>query len=290
MSSDKSATPDVGAFENLDTVRGGVQSVEVGMRVLCALADAGGEQSLGRIAESAGMPSAKAHRYLVSLMRSGFVERASRSNRYVLGAQALRIGLVALARMDVIEVAASTLNELRDKIPGSLLLAVWGDIGPTIVRWIESATPVTVNVRAGSKMPLLRSATGKVFAAYLPAQKTQPLIERELAEMAERKLPVPSAAELEALWERVRKAGLGHTAGEMLPGVLALAAPLFNHQQEVAAVIAALGPTGFFDDSLEGDTARELRRAANAISLRLGAPPPPDDAGRRQHTDKRSGS
>jgi DNA-binding IclR family transcriptional regulator len=282
MSSDKSTAPDPSGLENLDTARAGVQSVEVGMRVLCALADAGGEQSLGRIAESAGMPSAKAHRYLVSLMRAGFVERAPQSNRYVLGAQALRIGLVALARVDVIEIAAGTLNELRDKIPGSLLLAIWADTGPMIVRWIESATPVTVNVRAGSHMPLLRSATGQVFAAYLPQQKTKPLIERELAEMAERKVAVPGTAELQARWERVRKAGLGHTAGEMLPGVLALAVPLFNHQQELAAVIAALGPAGFFDDSLEGTTARELRRVAAAISLRLGAPTrSPDDLGGR---------
>ena len=135
---------------NVSSERGGVQSVEVGMKVLCALADAGGEQSLGRIAESADMPSAKAHRYLVSLMRAGFVERDSKSNRYVLGAEALRIGLVALARTDVIEVAGAELNTLRERVSGALLLAVWGAMGPTIVRWVESSRPVTVNVRAGS--------------------------------------------------------------------------------------------------------------------------------------------
>jgi DNA-binding IclR family transcriptional regulator len=265
---------DTETVENMDSTseRGGVQSVEVGMKVLRALADAGGEQNLSRLAESAGMPSAKAHRYLVSLMRAGFVERDPNSNRYVLGAEALRVGLVALARSDVIEIAAAELNALRDKISGSLLLAVWGSTGPTIVRWLESSRPVTVNVRAGSNMPLLRSATGQVFAAYMPERTVAPFIEQELAEMKKRKMSVPTPDELKKWLESIRATGLGHTAGEMLPGVLALAAPLFNHQNELVAVIAALGPAGFFDDAADGETARELRQAASSISQRLGAP------------------
>jgi DNA-binding IclR family transcriptional regulator len=265
---------DTETVENMDSTseRGGVQSVEVGMKVLRALADAGGEQNLSRLAGSAGMPSAKAHRYLVSLMRAGFVERDPNSNRYVLGAEALRVGLVALARSDVIEIAAAELNALRDKISGSLLLAVWGSTGPTIVRWLESSRPVTVNVRAGSNMPLLRSATGQVFAAYMPERTVAPFIEQELAEMKKRKMSVPTPDELKKWLESIRATGLGHTAGEMLPGVLALAAPLFNHQNELVAVIAALGPAGFFDDAADGETARELRQAASSISQRLGAP------------------
>jgi hypothetical protein len=48
--------------------------------------------------------------FIVSLMCAGFVERDPNSNRYVLGAEALRVGLVALARSDVIEIAAAELN------------------------------------------------------------------------------------------------------------------------------------------------------------------------------------
>jgi DNA-binding IclR family transcriptional regulator len=268
-----SSDPEIEIIESLDVgpERGGVQSVEVGMRVLCALADGGGDQALSRIAERAGMPSAKAHRYLVSLMRAGFVERDTYTNRYVLGAEALRVGLVALARTDVIEFAAGELSTLRDKISGALLLAVWGAKGPTIVRWVESNRHITVNVKVGSNMPLLRSATGQVFAAYMPSAVVEPFIQQELEEMRQGKMPVPNEAELTARLARVRKVGLGHTAGGMLPGVLALAAPLFNHQQELVGVITALGPRGFFDDSLEGTTASELKAAASSVSHRLGA-------------------
>jgi DNA-binding IclR family transcriptional regulator len=253
------------------TEKGGVQSVEVGMKVLKVLADSGGAQNLSRIAESAGIHTAKAHRYLTSLMRSGFVDRESKTNRYVLGPEALRVGLVALARTDVVDVAGTELDVLRDKISATLLLAVWSRTGPTIVRWVESGRPVTVNVRAGSHMPVLKSATGQVFAAFLPPEIVQPFIEAELVEMKRQKLPVPSVAEIKAKLDKVRKVGLGHTAGEMLPGVLALAAPIFNYQREIVGVVAALGPKGFFNDSFGGETARELRSAAASISERLGS-------------------
>jgi DNA-binding IclR family transcriptional regulator len=251
--------------------RGGVQSVEVGIRVLCALADAGGEQSLGRIAERAGMPPAKAHRYLASLSRAGFVERSDTSNRYVLGSLALRIGLVALSRLDIMEAARTELNELCERVEGSLMLAVWGTNGPTIIRWIESTRPVTVNVRVGSNMPLLRSATGAVFAAYLPEAITLPFIKAELAEMRKKEKTAPTLSEIADRMAKVRKVGLGHTSGGVLPGVLALAAPVYNYNNQLTAVITALGPSGFFDDSLQGRTAKELRAASVRLSERLGA-------------------
>jgi DNA-binding IclR family transcriptional regulator len=44
-------------------------------------------------------------------------------------------------------------------------------------------------------MPLLRSATGLVFAAYMPERTVAPFIEQELAEMKKRKMPVPNPDE-----------------------------------------------------------------------------------------------
>ncbi len=249
---------------------GGVQSVEVGMRVLVALADLGGEEGLGKIAKCVSMPPAKAHRYLASLIRAGFVERASNSNRYVLGGTALRVGLAALSRVDVIEAAHSELDRLRDTIDGSLMLSVWGTNGPTIVRWVESARPVTVNVRVGSNMPLLRSATGQVFAAFLPSSRTASLMKEELKEL-KREGRSLSMDEVEERLKQVRKTGLGHTAGGVLPGVMALAAPIYNHNNQLAGAITALGPSGFFDDSINGETARVLLACSQRLSANLGA-------------------
>ena len=62
----------------------------------------------------------------------------------------------------------------------AVFLSVWGEHGPTIVRWEEISRAIAVNVRVGSTMPLLRSATGQVFGAFLPDEVTAPFVRPEL--------------------------------------------------------------------------------------------------------------
>jgi DNA-binding IclR family transcriptional regulator len=243
----------------------GVRSVETGMALLWALAArARVPASLSDLAAAADMAPAKAHRYLVSLIRAGMVEQDRASGRYRLGGAALNVGLAALGALDVMRLAGEALEGLCEAIDETVLLAVWGNKGPVVVRWEEASRPVTTNVRAGSVMPLLNSATGRVFAAYLPEGKTKALIAEERAQ-------APALAKgYASVVEETRKHGLGRVDGDLLPGVAGLAAPVFNHQGELVAVIAALGPQGQFDADWDGGTARALKDAADGLSRRLG--------------------
>jgi len=72
--SDTSSTPPV-------KQRQGIQSIEVGTRLLRALAAHGRAMMLRDVARHAGMPPAKAHRYLVSFMRMGLVEQDANTGR-----------------------------------------------------------------------------------------------------------------------------------------------------------------------------------------------------------------
>lgn len=162
----------------------GVRSVESGMRVVTALARSMGAMSLKDLASAAGMPASKAHRYVVSLIRSGMVEQDDATGRYDLGPAALELGLAALGRLDMVKLGTSALKQLQEQIDETVALAIWGNRGPTIVRWMEASRPVTVNVRLGSVMPLLCSAIGRCFLAHMPRTRIQDLIEQELREPA----------------------------------------------------------------------------------------------------------
>lgn len=254
--------------------RQGIQSVEVGVRLLRALAEAPGALTLKDLAAGAGMPASKAHRYLVSFGRSGLVVQEAASGRYDLGPLALTLGLAALGRVNAVKVGAWAMAELRARIDETVLIAVWGNRGPTVIGWEESSKPVTVNVRAGSVMPLLTSATGRAFLAYLPPARTAALVAAERAQL--KAMRRPGAAPLiapEALAAEVRRRGLASVDGDLLPGVAALAAPIFDHAGSVALVLTALGPQGVFDGRPDGAVAAALREVAAAASARLGAPP-----------------
>lgn len=242
----------------------GVRSIEVGMMLLRKLAARGEAVHLKDIAADAGMAPAKAHRYLVSLIRAGMVEQDEATGRYRLGQEALWVGLSALGGLDIMRLGDEALEALRDEIDETVLLAVWGNKGPVVVRWAEAGRPVTTNIRPGSVMPLLNSSTGRTFAAFLPPAATEALIAAETQEN-------PALADgYDEILAETRASGLGQVDGDLLPGIAALSAPVFDHQGEVAAVMSALGHQGIFDASRDGPMAAALRKTAAALSARLG--------------------
>lgn len=244
--------------------RQGVQSVETGIAVLRALAAAREALSLKAAAERSGLAPAKAHRYLVSLIRAGMVEQDPLSGRYRLGQGAVEVGLSAIAGLDVMEFAEPALAALRAELDETVLLAVWGNHGPVVVRWADAGRPVTTNIRTGSVMPLVSSATGRAFTAFLPESQTRDMIAAELAR----------APRLEKAWRKAlaetREHGMSRVDGDLLPGVSAFAAPVFDAGGETVAVIAVLGRQSEFDSGWDGVNARALRETAARLSRRLG--------------------
>lgn len=72
----------------------GIQSVEVGGRLLQALARQREPLGLTELAGEAQLSSAQAHTYLVSLTRLGLVKRDALTGNYEPGPLSLRLGLM----------------------------------------------------------------------------------------------------------------------------------------------------------------------------------------------------
>ncbi|MDE2230220.1 MAG: IclR family transcriptional regulator [Alphaproteobacteria bacterium] len=248
----------------------GIQSVEVAAGLLRALIAAGRAAPLKDIAGLARLHPGKAHRYLVSLTRTGLVEQDAVTGHYGIGPLSIALGLAGLRTIDVVRCAQSRLPALRDAIDETVLLALWSRQGPVVFDLEESARPVTMNVRVGSILPLLTTATGRVFAAFLPAAQTRALIAAERAAARGPATALYKQQAVETLLDRTRKIGLAHVSGDLVPGVNALAAPVFDHKGRIGAVIGALGRSEELGVAFDGAVARALKRAADAISRRLG--------------------
>jgi DNA-binding IclR family transcriptional regulator len=252
--------------------RQGIQSIEVGVPLLRVLADHGAPMMLRDLAREAGMPAAKAHRYLVSFVRTGLVTQDALSGRYDLGHFALDLGLASLARLDAVRVATPVLEALGDEIGETVALAVWGNMGPTIVRWVDSKRPVTVNLRTGAVMPLLHSAIGLCFASFLDSPILQRKVEEELqinARGEDTRAPI-TRAQLDALTADAREHGMSRVVGSVIPGINAFCAPVFNHDGKMALAITGLGPAGLLPPNWNGPIPKAIRAAAQSISRQLG--------------------
>jgi DNA-binding IclR family transcriptional regulator len=252
--------------------RAGIQSVEVGFALLEVLSKAPGPLMLRDLAAAAGMSAAKAHRYLVSFQRLELVAQDVTSTRYDLGPAALKLGLASLSRLDAVKLARERVAVLMEQIGHTLALAVWGNHGPTIVHWEESPQAVTVNLRLGDVMPLLTSATGRCFAAYVSREAITPLLKDEIARAQKQgRTDVPTTlAQARTLLDEVRQRGVSRVVDTLLPGIVGFCAPVFDSDGHIVLGMVALGATGTFDAAWNGTIDKPLRAAAARLSSDLG--------------------
>src|SRR3954470_8533574 len=223
-----------------DAQRRGIQSVETGLHLLATLAACGGPVPLSAVAQRAGVSASQAHRYLSSLMATGMAKQDPGSGCYDLDAGAIRIGLAALARLDIFARADTVFTEFAQATGRTCLLAVWGDAGATVVRWFPGNPPVITSLAIGSVMPLLRSATGRVFFAF--GDRTAMDTEAQRALEADR---ANAPIDLDAIRREVRTAGGAQVDDTLIPGLRAAAAPVFDLQGRLAVVATAMATPAF---------------------------------------------
>jgi DNA-binding IclR family transcriptional regulator len=238
----------------------GIQSVEVGGRLLLALADAGRPMALKDLALAAGMSPPKAHPYLVSFGKLGLITQDAAAGHYGLGPLAMQLGLISLQQFDPLHLASARLPALALEVGQTVAIAVWGNRGATIVRVEASPSLVHVTMRHGTVMNLRGTASGRLFAAHLPREQV-------LAAEGEARFDASFEAEL----AQVRELGLSHVADSAVVGVSALAAPVFDGSGALVLGLTAIGPTASFDVAQHGAPAIALRRCAAALSAQLGA-------------------
>lgn len=215
----------------------GIQSVDVAFSIMDCVESAGEAVALKDISNMTGLSTSKVHNYLVSLVRIGLLQSGARHGSYDLGEKALSLGLSALRRVDVLKITREAMIEVRNLTGLTCFMTVWGNYGPTIVNWIESKKPVTVEIRPGSVLPLLTSATGQVFHAFLPEAMTEDIANEEKANLNE---DVLKKLNIEANINNARHNGLAMIDGLLSPSIIGISAPIIDHDNRIRAALTLI--------------------------------------------------
>lgn len=262
--------PTIPSAEEKD--RNGVQSVEIGLALFKQLVLAGKPLPLSDLARQIHMHRSKAHRYLASLMQAGFVRQDEATGHYDIGPFVLDLSIAYLSRQNPLQLAAPAAERLAEECGETCLVAVWGSSGATAIRLFKPQRDVAISIAEGTVFNLTMSATGRVFAAYLPRHETAAMLERELAQhRAARNGKAPQTPqELEEILEEVRQQGLSRVRGHNVPGIDAIAAPVFDVHGRIVLGLTVVGPEMSLDVSYDGKPAQRLRAVAREISAQLG--------------------
>ncbi|MEO6407349.1 MAG: flavin reductase [Burkholderiaceae bacterium] len=182
-----------------------------------------------------------------------------------------------IARLQAIRVATRALVDLSAELDATLGLGVWGNKGPTMVRWQESSQPISENLRTGLVLPVLTSATGLAFAAWLPQALSAPFVEAELAGTAD---PVAVADDFAQRLASIRRDGLVRLAGSRAfedwygTTINALSVPVFETGGAMVLALTAIGAADRLDLAEAGQLVTGLRGTAAELTRKLSAAAP----------------
>jgi len=236
--------------------RSGVQSIEIGGALLEAIVTLGAPGSLSEISRTAGMPTAKAHRYLTSFCEIGLTMQHQDTGRYGLGPLALRMGLSAIAQHDIIERAFEVLRDLCVALKTSGHLSVWSEAGPVVIRSAHGGPPVISPIAVGTILPLLRSATGLIYLSFLPDTAVSDLVDGQ-------SMPAQiDESELARRCHSVAERRYAVVSGDYIPGLCAIALPIQNHDQSLAGAITLVST----DMSVFQEDSEATQRAVDAVA------------------------
>ena len=269
MSTKKTNTQPSPALESEDKTQRAVQSVEVGGRLLLALANSSSALSLKELALLADLTPSRAHPYLVSYGRLGLIEQDP-TGRYDLGPAALKVGLACLQRLDPLKAADPVIRALAAETGHMVALSVWGNFGPTVVRLIDARQPVHVSMRIGSVLSLFDTATGLAFAAAMPTERLKQAIAGPLGEILPAETFNAHMKNVKALQAELKEHGFMRVVGSPIPGVNAFSAPVYDMEGAPTMVLTITDRQERLQSTWSNPVAKILRDAAAGITARLG--------------------
>jgi IclR family pca regulon transcriptional regulator len=201
-----------------------VQSLDRGLAVIRAFGPDREHLSLSEVANATGLTRAAARRFLLTLVRLGYVRSDGR--KFSLRPRVLELGYAYLSGLSLPDVAAPHMEELVARLHESSSISVLDGQHVVYVVRVPTKRIMTVAISVGTRFPAYATSMGRVLLAALPPAE----LDRYLAEAApfERltDLTVTDTARLRDLLAQVAEQGYAIVDQELEEGLRAVAVPI----------------------------------------------------------------
>jgi DNA-binding IclR family transcriptional regulator len=244
-----------------------VQSVDRALLVLDILARAG-QAGVTEIAADLGVHKSTVSRLIAVLEARGYVEQLSDRGKYRLGHAVARLARASRSSVDLGRVSQDICDALTNDIGETVNVAILDD--DRIINIVESIGPAEITLRTwvGQSCPAHATSSGKVLLAGLDQADVRARLADPLAAFT----PGTVVRITDLLHElaAVRECGWASVTEELEVGLNAVAAPVFDANNQIVAAISVSGPSYRLGEDRFGAVATLTITAAEAVSRRLG--------------------
>lgn len=245
----------------------GTQAVARAIGLLKVFSDAQPEWSLADLAQGTKLNKTTAFRLLSALEAEGLVMRNPLSGGYRLGVELVALGGCAMRSNPLRAVSRPVLESLAQECDEAATLEVLAGSHVLIVDEVSSRHPMGMSQDVGSRLPAHATATGKLLLAYASDEILAGL-RLPLAQLTDQ--TIVDVERLRTQLAEIRRQGYAVAVGELEPGFVAIAAPIYDRERQVAAAISVGGSSLRMSPERRPELAVLVQMAARQISRQLG--------------------
>jgi DNA-binding IclR family transcriptional regulator len=231
---------------------------------------AGSPRAMGvsDVARSLGLSKARSHRNLRALVDRGYARQDPDSGRYGAGIKLLVLGEMVREQFGIAAAARPEMERLREATGQAVTISTLVGDAVTVIELLQGRTVVEFGIRPGTQMALHASAHGRVALAFGPPAVLDRCTAAALPAWTPMTTTDPDVLRAEVA--AVRAQGWATADGQVLIGVNALAAPIFDHTGGSCGSIALVGSSQFIPASPDAEQIAQVIDAARRVSQRLG--------------------
>jgi len=224
--------------------------------------------SIREVSRHLGYTPATVQKQISALKSQGYVVQDQLTDRYHLGPDAINLGLIALSRLEVRQIARPHLEALSTESGETAFLAIARGDHAVYVDKVVSDHPIRMDASLGIGRPYNCTAVGKVLLVDLEREDIEILAEEGVFEKRTENSIVDVDKLLNEI-EEIRERGWAHDNEEFDLSVNCIAAPIYNHDSEIIAALTVSGPSERIKEKKD-DLISLVKSTAAKISKEMG--------------------
>jgi IclR family pca regulon transcriptional regulator len=246
-------------------------SVQRAFTILEAFSPECPRMTLQQVEEKTELPRVTVFRYLRTLGSLGYVSQDSTSKSYFLTPKVLSLGFAMLASIELRDIALPYLEELSRATNQIVNLGIADKTEVVYIERIKRKQILNIDLYVGSRLSIYRTSIGLALLAFMDEASFSLLLKEIMQEPGAAKYVGPDGTRLLTALQEVRGKGYALNNEDLIPGLRAIAAPIFNGRGSVEAAVNM--PVFSIEVSLKELTERHLPLLLNTaakISAALG--------------------
>jgi len=235
--------------------------------LLCLGKNKENDQGLTTICKEIGIHKSKGYSILNALAQYDLITKDPKTKTYSLGPALMPLGQKAREKFDITAIAKEHLQKLAGETKASVLLGIINNDQFYIADKYDGNDKLSVTVRQYQSLHITHGSHGKAIFAFLNEKERRRIIDSDQLYF-HGDIDALDKKRLEQELKFCRQNGYAVDNGEMTPGIKAVSAPVFDHNNEVTAGIVLVGT--FAEDKFE-TFGKMISATGRIISRRAGA-------------------